>query len=542
MNGISQAENRLVHPLFSDVFKSYHLLPDGTIRVIMVSDQNNGYGEHYPIYMDIQAGSLFDLPEPVRLEIPEHWFNNYTNEFFSIGLVGGDIIMGNTQFDCDYEPPGGLMRLDRDGNIRWFIDFIEAGIYFPINGLIFIDENSILVKDYWEPQAGMIIDRDGNILNQPIPDVVYDRTIETDFGFLASINQRLDVLDTNFNVSLSYELGNTIENILVLGPDRYLIQLDNKSFIFNEEQLLEELPISPAQFKIIGYTQSYWAIQDNKQIIRLDTFFTPLDTFKFAPGVQPMIFLPVNDGVACISKYRSNSTLLFKGEEEEINFSLPQDIGITGIYMPDTIYFRPPSNHQNGLEFTIDSLYVDITNFGMDTISQFTVSLPKFWSCYRCEDGTAFWYVDTLVLAPGQTVNVFLGNYFSDCLAIGGPSWRVCLSTMAPNSRADGNFLNDTMCHRFPLVYTSTQNIYPELSVTLKPVPAGDFILIQMEEYNNKKLFGSIYDVSGKRIHHFEFSSKEEIISTENLDSGLYFLHIYDTSGLRTTKKYLVQH
>ena len=540
--GYTQNENRLIHPLFTDEFKSYFILPDETIRILVVSDQNNGYGGNHPIYVDIREGSLDSIAEPVSLEIPEHWFNSYVDNICSIGLRGGDVIIGNTQFDCDYPPPGGLMRLDKNGIILWYIDFIEQEIYNSPHELIFINTDAILIKDNGAPEESIVIDRNGHILAMSLPDSIYSHTIETASGFLASIDQRLDVLDSSFQVVLSYELENIIDEILVLGHDRYLIRTNNKSFILRDEGVLEELPLSPFQFKVIGYSDSYWALNYQGQIIRFDTFFMPLDTFELSPGVEPAICLPTSDGIVGISKYQNYKTLLFKGDEEEIDFSLPQDIGITGISMPDTVFFQGYHNYVWGIEFYIDSLSVEVTNFGEDTVSKFSVFLPSFWSCFWCDDHTTLWLIDSIMIPPGESRNVFLGTYYSDCIEGGGPTWKVCLSTIAPNDKADGNYLNDTICQRFSFLYTGTENIPPVNAVKIWPVPANYFIYIELDENVDQKLFGSIYDVNGKRLNYFEFRNNPEKVSVEDLDPGLYFLNIYSTRGLTTTKRFLVQH
>ncbi len=541
-----QNENRLVHPLFTDEFIFYDLLPDGTIRILAISDQNNSYGGRHPIYMDIQAGSLLELAEPISLEIPGLWFNNYVWDLCAIALKDGDLIIGNTQFDCDYDPPGGLMRLDRDGNIKWHIDFIEEEIYASPRAMVFIDANSIRVKDFWNGDDGIIIDREGNILTKSLPDTIYDFTMETDFGFLAGMTHRLDVMDTNFVVSISFELAGHIEKILALGQHKYLLQAGNKSYVFNDPDILGTIPLSVAQYQIIGYTDFIWAIQGSNKIIRLDTAFNPLDTFVLSPGIEPVICLPLDDGkIVCVGHYHNTNswgTLLFKADEEEINFSLPQDIGITGISVNDTIMAHPYQNYHWGIDFTIDSIWLDVTNFGPDTVTKFTISSPERWSCFWCNDYSPVWNIDSLVIAPGETSHFFLGSYYSDCLEIGGSSWTICFSTVAPNEKADGNFLNDTICHRFSMLITGSENVLPDLSVRIRPNPAGDFIYIECDKGIDEKRFGSIYDVTGNRVQNFEFKSQMEKIPVTDFASGLYFVVIYNSKGTVTTKKILVQH
>lgn len=540
-----QNENRLIHPLFTDEFHSYYFLEDGTIRILMISDQNNGYGGRHPIYIDFKSGSLNEINDPVSLEVPGSWIGDYTDGLIAIGLKGGDVILANTQFDCDVGFPGGLMRLNKDGSIPWLIDFIEEEIFIGPGDMVFIDSNSLLVRDYWYSGEGMIIDKDGNILTRPIPDSVYNLTIETDFGFLAGIEQRLDVLNTGFQVNISFELGNELKKILDLGMDRFLIQTDDKSFIFRDQSILEELPLSPPEFDVIGYKDSYWAINDHKLIIRFDTFFIPLDTFTYSPGVQPKSFLPVDDEIIGISSYRntnSTGTVLFKGEEEEIDLVLPQDIGITAILMSDSIMSHPYFNYHWGIEFTIDSIWVDVTNFGEDTVSKFNIILPTQVNCFWCDEYNVVWNIDSLLIPPGMTKHVFLGSYYSDCLEPAGSLRRICLSTAGPNDKADGNYLNDTICQSFTLLYTSTENVLPSLSIKLWPIPANDFVNIEWDKSIGQKSFGSIYDVNGKRLQNFEFRNKADKISTEALPSGLFFITIYDSKGMRSTQKFIVQH
>ena len=178
----------------------------------------------------------------------------------------------------------------------------------------------------------MIIDKGGNIIDKDLPDTIYAITIETDLGFLAAFEDQFEVLDTNFHKVLSYTLDGAIKEITNLNKSRYLIRTENlRSYVYYDSMVLKDIPIPPFE-KIIGIAEKYWTVNGINRIFSYDSLFQPVNSYTLSPGVKAEIVMQVGDEVVSINRYSNfngTGTLLFKGTEEEINFSLPQDIGIT---------------------------------------------------------------------------------------------------------------------------------------------------------------------------------------------------------------------
>lgn len=94
------------------------------------------------------------------------------------------------------------------------------------------------------------------------------------------------------------------------------------------------------------------------------------------PGVSPVTGFSLENDVVILNAYEnqlSQGVLAFQDAEEEIEFALPQDIGITDITMKDTVlveYFNWAGPNP-GWAYHIPALTLTIENFGADTVTNF---------------------------------------------------------------------------------------------------------------------------------------------------------------------------
>ena len=80
------------------------------------------------------------------------------------------------------------------------------------------------------------------------------------------------------------------------------------------------------------------------------------------------------------------------------------------------------------------------------------------------------------------------------------------------------------------------------LICTAYPNPTNDFFNLKVENYNIENLSYQLFEISGKLIEKKKISSKETIISSINLVSGVYFLKIIDDSKEIKTFKIVKNH
>lgn len=99
-----------------------------------------------------------------------------------------------------------------------------------------------------------------------------------------------------------------------------------------------------------------------------------------------------------------------------------------------------------------------------------------------------------------------------------------------------------------PAVYINNQTCVPDVTglndlvlgshhVLLYPNPASERVTLTLTETKGKIFSGEIYDVVGRNIRQFNFSSNEFLIERKNLQEGIYFLKLKSDAGETYTTK-----
>lgn len=532
-NLYGQNENELWHPTSYNGFHSIQILPDSGIRVFAKS----GYSEYSSYnqieYADILTGYSLDSMNVVRLDIPGHWFNHLVWYFYTLHFKDGSTLLGNNQFDCDYFPPGGLLKLTKEGTVDWFRDFILEEIYFEQGEMVFLDSARIHLNGFYPDIQDKIIDRHGNFLSYVKPDSLYDETRETPSGYLARLGNRLQLLDTNFHPTFTYDLDFDIVEMHTAGNNEFLIRTDGSYYHLDSTGQLYVLPISVNQFGTVWLSKEfYWLASSNQNaVIQLDTQFMPVDTHLLPPGISPVFGIVQSGEMTCIAEYYNNFTkgiVTYKGAEENIDFELPQDIGITSVEIPDTVlveYINAPWG--GGWIHHYEYINVEVTNFGQDTVFNYLIQGDDISQCFWCYSGLPIWVVDSFPIAPGATVKIALGSFVPDCLQ--SDPGMICLSTVSPNLKADGNYLNDRHCDTYS-VLVPTKELPDKNEIHFGPNPAQDYVNIIIDTPNNQKI--KFIDVYGRQVMDVQMSSSFEEINIEHLPAGLYSVLVSNDDGM----------
>jgi len=82
-----------------------------------------------------------------------------------------------------------------------------------------------------------------------------------------------------------------------------------------------------------------------------------------------------------------------------------------------------------------------------------------------------------------------------------------------------------------------TQTI--ENGITAYPNPAGEFINLNFNGINAERV--DVYDITGKLLSTDNLSSEQTQIFTGNLNSGLYFIKVYDSNRNIATMRFIKQ-
>lgn len=537
-----QTQNYLLHPSLYDEYKSFQLLPGGGVRLYVLSNQSNEWVSPSMEYVDYSPDSLLVEPVEVRIDVPGNYINYFADGIWIIRFDRGDAVIGNNFFDCDYGGPGGVYKLNTDGAVEWSHDFLEEGSFSLIEEVAFADSNTIYVG---EGDYAVFYDFLGQEISHDIPDTIYEFTIQTPFGYLGGYNDELSIFNHGFNVYKNYLLEGEITSIDPAKPGIYQIKTADKYYVFKEDQQLYYLPFSPSAYPVVWSSQQYYWTYDEEQrsVVKWDTLFDPLDTLPLPPGVVPLSGA-VNGGqtlvVCSYNNEISTGVVTFRGDEETLDLDLHQDIGIADIVLNDTVlveYFDWSVPYA-GWVYHIPDVAVVVKNYGIDTISQFYIQGHDLLDCFWwCGYPHPFWFVDSLQLSPGSSDTVWLGSFETRCGNEFNP--ELCLSTIAPNNKADGDFLNDKFCQAFDTIL-DVKDLIEEPVLSLYPNPTTDFLYLKGFAPGFENITGSIYTSDGLKIKEFIVPPEFEGIDVSGYTSGMYFLALKDQGGNTNVGKFVI--
>ncbi|HSF90386.1 MAG TPA: T9SS type A sorting domain-containing protein, partial [Saprospiraceae bacterium] len=225
----------------------------------------------------------------------------------------------------------------------------------------------------------------------------------------------------------------------------------------------------------------------------------------------------------------SQGVLAFQDEEDHIDFALPQDIGITDITMKDTVlveYFNWPGPNP-GWAYHIPALTVTIENFGPDTVTNFFLQGFDPLECYWCLYQFPFWFIDSISLPPGTRGVVELSPFVTHCGNELNP--KICLTTIAPERKADGNYLNDQFCRSFDFILETSEQVVDK-AMLVYPNPASDMIYIDIDQPILDNFICTIYDATGNVVD--QFKEIEHGYSLDGYAPGIYLVMLTDQEGI----------
>lgn len=522
----AQTENRLIHPTLFDHFMDYQILPSNGIRVFTISDQNNGWINREFVYQDLFFDKSLDTLAPVEIYIPGEGFYDLIDKADILKFSDGSVLLVNDFFDCDYGGKGGLIKLEANGDINWFLDFRDLDIgpgTGEASNLVFVDSNHVYI--------GVTVDLEGNITDSITPAFLYDHTLQTFLGFLAASTNQLQLLDGSFQVYQSYFLDGDVERILPVNSDDYIIQTQESYYLLENESELFILPISPIEFSSVWKSDSYyWGVKD--KVIKWDTSFNLIDTLELPNGVTSLMGVSKDDDIICCGQYNtdlSEGIICYKGTEENMDFNLSQDIGITDIQISDSVVIEKLNLGHTGTiwNYHYKQINVDITNFGLDTIFKFVIQGHDVSKCYAwCTYSWPVWEIDSVAVAPGATCTIRLDSFDVNCVKEEHNS--LCLSSMAPNYKGDGNFSNDKNCESFSVILAVPDSeIFS--SINLKPNPANEYIFLEVREVEILK--GQIFNSTGVLCDQLDLSSNPKVIDVSMYIPGFYIIRLTDRFG-----------
>ncbi len=527
-----QSHDYLFHPSFFDDYLAMQILPDNKVRVFALADQNNAWVLPRIVFSDFSLDSLDQDQVPRTISVDDDYINYFVQNPLMLRCADGSTIIASNFFDCDYGGADAIYKLNPAGIVDWHLSFWNEGLVRNVNQLAFVDSNTIFVGDF---NAFMHFDLQGNELQLSPPEIVFEHSLQTSYGYVGSIGDSLVIVDQHFQFLQLYLLEGKIEAIEDVQFNEFRIATSAGYYVLKPDLQVYSLPISKlAYFPIWSSPSAYWGYAASEHVvIRWDTFFNPVDTLELGTGVAPTAGISISDQVLMVGTYQneiSRGVIVFQDDDEHVDFSLDQDIGITEISISDSVlveYFN--SNVPfGGWSYHVPALTVEVQNFGPDTVRQFYMQghdlLDCFWWCLYPHP---FWPIDTLVLPPGAKGEVQLREFVTRC---GNTlNAEICISTMAPEGRADGNYLNDKYCQSFDFVL-ETEVPLNASPIVAYPSPATEKIYFNADQANLENLTCTIVDATGHIVDKLTDIDQEHAIS--DYAPGIYLLMFTNPEGI----------
>ncbi len=526
-----QSHDYLFHPSFFDQYLTMQALPGGDVRVFAVSDQTNGWPNPRVVFIDFSAEGLQSDQQPTIISSPGQSINNIVFDPLTLRCNDGSTIIANNFFDCDYWGSDAIYKQNIDGEVDWAVSFWDSIFISELLHIAFVDSNTILVRSY---NDSLYFNMKGQPVYPEVNGPVYNHSAQTSYGYLGGLGDSLIIRDLNFELLQVYLLEGDIQSIEDVTLNEFRIKTTDGYYYLNEGLQLFSLPFSKADFNTIWSSPNYyWGYHETQDIvIRFDTFFNPTDTFQMLPGVSPVTGFSLENDVVILNAYEnqlSQGVLAFQDAEEEIEFALPQDIGITDITMKDTVlveYFNWAGPNP-GWAYHIPALTLTIENFGADTVTNFFLQGYDPLECFWCLYQYPFWFIDSISLPPGTSGVVEVGPFVTHCGSELNP--QICLATIAPERKADGNYLNDKFCRSFDFVLETSEQL-EDKEMLVYPNPASDKIYFNGEQPGLENMTCTIFDATGSVVDQFKDINNGH--SIRGYASGIYLLMMTDQEGI----------
>ena len=542
----AQKEQHLLKPGYADTLITQQLIGDSVLRVYNMYRYAGPESSGLSSYTDLEIKKVTEDPESFLLGGSDCFFNSIVTSLPFVLNSDGSGIFGFNLFDCDYWPPGGIIKQDANGERTWTIDFQELGIYYQIGKLVYVDSNIIgapignmytseYIDTLYFNTSGELVDFHPSIL-------FFDQTIPTHFGFFGITSDRLYILDTGFNIQKSYSID-PVQEIQDLGNQKFLVVTEHQLYEYSKGQL-QSMPISLAGCNPIWISSHYyWGYQPQvHSVLQIDSFFNQVAAYPLPVTLIPIRGLAVDTQMVVTALYSNEfnrAVYTMKSSERDPDFSLVDDIGITQVQIPDSVEaFYVSEIFAEGWFQYIKDVQVEVTNFGSDTLSEFYIECTSPSGCFWCYNGNPTWEIDSVIMAPGATKVISLGKFHLEC------SWApgtLCFTTYAPNERGDYNDTNDSFCGTYTFFVGDTEVLH-ETPISITPIPADEELQVMLDAviYDNAR--GSIWSMTGQKMNDFRFDRPSVNINTSNWPGGLYLLKAWSDQTHATVRKFVITH
>ncbi len=528
LNTNPPVENKLISTSYFDTYVSHQILPDSTIRFFF----HSSYRYPETTFADLKPGQSLTQLQPQTVFVPGSNYWNWSSDgFISLPFADGSTLLMNTTYPCDVTAPGAIVKINKHGEIDWFHD-VEEGIY-RAEVMMFLDSNRIGISEEYEGGNMLVIDRDGNIISFGEADFPHNHTVETLSGYVVSKDNQLHILNEGFQVTNTYTLAGDVERIWPQQGSEFIIKAGERFYLLDSLLQLETIALGNDQYDVVWKSRNYY-FATNSLTRQVYVFLSGSPSWftrkMLPPGVTPIWGASADHNVFVLTKYLnevSSGLLVYTGGESNFHFRLQDDIGISAIQIPDTVHVYKSPHPIIGWTYRYDSISVEVSNYGLDTVFHYKIHALDDLDCGWCFETKKIWEIDT-PLAPGATVSIPLGAFSPRCVP--ATNLPLCIATIGPDERADGNVVNDKYCQSILNTIVSAKEITSSSEVQIYPNPAFDQLYFNLPQQSYNDLICTVFNATGNVTDQFKII--EQSHSIKEYAPGIYLLMLADQQGI----------
>ena len=529
--GFAQELVKSLQPAMYVNFKAGYQVSDSIVRYFFTSSDSK-YASHHLTYSIDHNLLTKSLVARAVLDSTQQ-FSGLTAAYdlFHLGLPDGSSILGSNGFECDITITD-LARIAADGSTMWSINWGEIFFNEFITSIGLIERDIIVVNG--ESNTPFYFDLNGQQEFFGTEPPGYFNIASTGNYYYGTNGASIFKLNDDFEIIDSYS-GDTIRFFQKADHDLFLVGTDGGIALM--DTALNAVASTAAIMNIISGVKSgaqIWVI-DHEGLHQLDINLNVLKTYLPEPREVMKYVSASEDTVFVASEYDGfyhRDFVLRKYLPDDSLFSLPADLAISNVHLPEKIIREPLEGYPYIFNLRFDSLGIEITNSGEDTIHSCIINCdwkrsydPGFFCSFYTND----WSIDSLSLVPGVSKVLQLGTFIPGSFYYGIiPTF--CFWVDFPDEQPDINPGNDLLCMEGEII-NHTSHVEDPHKIIVFPNPANDHLTIQNESGGRINKF-FIYSINGDLIEKFSSYSDPVSLSIGDLVPGIYILMIPTEGGV----------
>lgn len=376
----------------------------------------------------------------------------------------------------------------------------DVGIDFQIYDLAITGDHRLV----WAGSNGLVVmNADGNI-DTMYPNLIFEEVEPTSFNGIIGLRQdSIFLISPDFDQlgsqafpddkvrSFSVDYG----KVAVL-TENHFVHLFNDSLDFqNSFELMEE-----SEFRLIDIGPEGIALAG-------------LETYGSA--------MPSGGTEAFFTKSYS-----FSGN----NYDMSRDVGVVDVELGAITGVVTKPNY---LEIYFGLTTVTVKNFGSQPVNRLFIRSKGLYNSFSKK-------IEDVILPPNETLTLTLDSLWLQTNVQPGRIQEVCIWTSHPNYRLDENSVNDGFCTDY---LVGNEEISSQNGLKIYPNPAYEKLILQ---WNGQKESNDatcrIINADGKVTKQMRIDLLQGMVTipVENWPSGMYFVQMFDATGVSYTERFVV--